>query len=1199
LTSLLSGQAVLHYRIIDQVGQGGMGEVYKAEDLKLGRHVAIKVLPPRVIRDRTARQRLLREARSASALNHPNIVTVHSIDEAGGLDFIVMEYVEGRSLRATLDRGPVEWPRLVEWGAQVADALAAAHARGLVHRDVKPANILITPRDQVKLLDFGLATMVRALPTEMAGEAETLGGALTGTGEIVGTVAYMSPEQTRGESLDAGSDVFSLGVTLYEAATGTLPFAGPTLLARMHEIRATDPPRPSSIKQDLPRELDRIIERALRKERERRCSASELAEALRGLKESAREGASAATAADAERVDGQPEVFVGREPELKTLEGFLRKAAEGAGRVVFVTGEPGIGKTALADEFLRRAGRKHAILCRGHCSEQYGTGEAYLPFLDAFGALLTGRDGARIAKVLRAHAPTWCLQFQSLAAGGSLEQLQRETIGATKERMLREMGDGLGALATERPVVLLLEDLHWSDPSSVDLLRYLSHRIREQHLLVVGTFRPGDVELSKHPLKNCKREMQAHQRCEELALGPLEQEHIARYLDARFAPNSFSAELAALIERKTEGHPLFATSLVQFLAERGGITRAEERWTLRQDLSEIDLEVPESVRGMIRRKVEVLEEEDRRTLQYASIEGEEFTSTVLAALLGIDDLALEERLDRLARVHGLVEARGEEEWPDGTLTTRYRFAHALYQNLLYGDLVSKRRMLLHRQAGEQLLQHHGEQAPHIATQLAIHFEHGRDFSRAIEYLIVAGDNATKVYANDEAERHYSHALALVEKLRIDEQTDYYVSLYRKRGAANHVLSRFDQALDDFARMLHWARAAGSAPLEHAALNALTTSLFFSHRTGEMSAPAAEALRLAESSGDEALRLETMTLIAAKHQCYGEPEGKPILDEVIRVARALGLKSTLLSGLAHRGFWHFLESEYAIAEERINEAVALASELREGFWLLHAHFGLGLVLGNLGRMSEALRILNAAIEMARKNGDHFFKPRLPNCIGWIHRELQDFDHAKGHDESGVEIARQEHVLEAEANSLINLASDYTFEGAGEKPVAAFREAEAIFLRDDWYRWRYNIRLQAGQAEYWLAQGNPERGEEYARRLLETSTRYAARKYIVVAHRLLAEVAIARGDWPLADTELSAALDVLVRYPAPLAAWRIHAVLARLRLQLGESQAARDAFAEAAGIVGQIAANVDDERLRATFLASAAVRQVVEGAGGALT
>ncbi len=541
LTSLRSGQSILHYRVIDRVGRGGMGEIYKAEDLKLRRQVAIKILPPLVTHDETARRRLFREARSASALSHPNIITIHSIEETGGLDFIVMEYVEGQSLHTAIEHGPIALPRLLEWGAQLADALATAHARGLVHRDVKPGNVLITQRDQVKLLDFGLARMAQALPDDAVGDLATVSAALTADGVVSGTWAYMSPEQTRGESLDARSDVFSLGVTLYQAATGRLPFPGPTMLLLMHQIAAVDPPSPSRIKPDVPQAFDRIIERTLSKDKERRCSASELVDALRGLSDSVSRDSSGGPLAETQAIDQAQEVFVGREPELTRLEGFLRRAVDGAGRVVFVTGEAGIGKTALADAFLRRVHQRHSIQCRGHCSEHYGTGEAYLPFLDALGALLAGADGKRVAAVLRTHAPTWCLQFPSFTSSGALEQLQRETIGATKERMLREMGDALGAMAAVTPVVLVLEDLHWADPSSIDLLRHIGHRIREQRLLVVGTFRPEQVRLSNHPLQNCQREMQAHQLCEEVALGPLGQDHIAGYLNARFAAERLSA----------------------------------------------------------------------------------------------------------------------------------------------------------------------------------------------------------------------------------------------------------------------------------------------------------------------------------------------------------------------------------------------------------------------------------------------------------------------------------------------------------------------------------------------------------------------------------------------------------------------------------------------------------------------------------
>ena len=569
----------------------------------------------------------------------------------------------------------------------------------------------------------------------------------------------------------------------------------------------------------------------------------------------------------------------------------------------------------------------------------------------------------------------------------------------------------------------------------------------------------------------------------------------------------------------------------------------------------------------------------------------------MAKLLGVDDLALEERLDRLDRVHRLIETLGEEELPDGTLGMRYRFAHALYQNVLYGDLVSKRRMLLHRQAGEQLVAHYGAEAPRIATQLAMHFERGRDYGRAIEYLTHAGDNATKVYANAEAEQHYSHALGLVAKLPAEEQAEKELSLYRKRGAVNHVLSRFDQAVADFTKMLERARATGSPAMEHAALNALARTLFFAHRLDEVAARLNEALRVAEAAGNEALKVETLMLIGQRHYCLGNmAEAKEILDENIRLARALNHRPTLLGGLVWRGFVHFFQSEYERAEELLTEAVSLGSELREGFLLLMGLFCLGMTRGNLGRMSEALRTLNEAIEMARRNGDHFILPRLPNCIGWIHRELGDFDQALEQDQAGVELARKYDLLEAEINSVINLGQDYTSQGEGEKARPLFGEIEVMLARDEWLRWRFNLRHQAGQAEYWLEQGNPERAEEYAGRLLELATHHEARKYVAVAHKLLAEMAVARGDLAEAETELGAALTELASYPVPIVAWKIYAALGGLRLRLGQGQAARDAYARATAIVKEIAASVDDEKLRTTFLNSAAVREVVAGANG---
>ena len=473
--------------------------------------------------------------------------------------------------------------------------------------------------------------------------------------------------------------------------------------------------------------------------------------------------------------------LVGREPELERLHHLLDRALNGERQIVFISGEPGIGKTALVEAFLRSLASSvqspeesqnanpkspipnpHLWLAYGQCIEHHGAGEAYLPLLDVTGRMCQEPGGEHLIAILRQYAPTWLMQFPALLSNADVEELQRRTLGATRERMLREMAEVTEVLTASRPLVLVLEDLHWCDSSTLDYLAFLARRRGPARLLLIGTYRPKQVANGGYLLATLKQDLLLHRQCEDIALPLLTQDHVATYLDTRLpveVRDGIPLHIwAAYLHRRTDGNPLFLVNVVDYLIAHSN--REGEGWSL-QSMEQMLEVVPESLQQMIEKQLERLSAAEQQILEVASVVGVEFSAAAVAAGVESDVVEIEDRCRELAHHGQFLRPCGVEEWPDETVATRYSFIHSLYQQVISQRVTDARKARLHLRIGTRLETGYREQTKENATALARHFTLGRDYRRAVQYSQQAAENAVWRCAFHEAHAHFAKGIELL------------------------------------------------------------------------------------------------------------------------------------------------------------------------------------------------------------------------------------------------------------------------------------------------------------------------------------------------------------------------------------------------------------------------------------------------------
>jgi serine/threonine protein kinase/predicted ATPase len=748
------------YEIRALLGAGGMGQVYRAFDRRLEREIALKIIRRIAGDDESALDRLFREATLASALNHPNIVTIY---ETGIVDrdrYIAMELVDGLTLRQLAAPG-LPLARIVGIARQVAEALAVAHAAQIIHRDIKPDNVMVRSDGYVKLLDFGLARM-QPDPYGTGPTVVAPTGSRTEAGLVLGTIGYMAPEQARGEAVTAEADIFSLGVLLYELVTGRHPFMAASQLGTLHALLWETPEPPALLNPELPRALDQLILETLQKDQRLRPGATEVMYRL-ALAHDANIATSLSSVAVSRRAPPAANI-VGREQELDALHEEFERAQRGEARLVVISGEAGVGKTTLVDAFVHQLEEdgEPARIGRGRCSERLAGSEAYLPVLEALDSLQRNQQLGSLSRLIRALAPSWYAQLMPPSENdSSAARLAAETAGGSQERLKREIASLLEEVGRIQPVLLWFDDVHWADPSTTDLIGYLARRLDNTRLLIVATVRPSELAQSRHPFLPLKLDLVSRGLCREISPSYLDEAAIDRYIALQFPEHAFPSSFAGLIQHRTEGNPLFMSDLLRDLRRRQVIQQKDGRWVIAGNLSAIAGELPESVRSLIQRKLDALDDTERRLLSAASVQGMDFDSAIIAGALQIDEEEVETRLDRLEREHAIVRFVRELEAPNRSLTLHYRFAHHMYQNVCFDSLRATRKAALSRAIAERLVERYGDHSCDCMSDIAVLFEVARDHIRAAEYWNRAAQAAARLYAHDESARLAQHGLALL------------------------------------------------------------------------------------------------------------------------------------------------------------------------------------------------------------------------------------------------------------------------------------------------------------------------------------------------------------------------------------------------------------------------------------------------------
>lgn len=888
--------------------------------------------------------------------------------------------------------------------------------------------------------------------------------------------------------------------------------------------------------------------------------------------------------------------MVGREPAMARLEECLGQALNSDRQLIFVTGEAGIGKTTLVDVFHQRiANRPNVRIIRGQCVEGFGGKEAYYPVLEAIGQWVREASGGQVLQTLAREAPTWLIQFPSLIKTGQRDALQKEILGATRERMVREICEALESLTAREAVVLVLEDLHWVDPSTLDFISAVARRRGPAKLLVLGTYRPADLILSGSPLKTLKQDLVLHSLAQEINLERLEESDVAKYVNTYFAKHSFPGAFANLIYRHSGGNALFMVNILLHMVKRGWLAQVDGMWTLQVAPEEVQRTVPDTLDQLIEAQFQQLNADEQVLIRSASVAGERFSVWAISAFSQAGSDVVEEACEKLAERLQFIKVAGTNRLSNGQISAHYEFRHSLYREVVYRRLSEVTRTKLHLQLAQRLKAFGDPCEQEQATELALHFEGGREYEEAIRYLILASKNSARRFAYRDSIEILRHALELVAMVSASNRVELQVQILIQVGDIQYAAGNMFDSAQAYEEAATWSANAALGATQVTALIRMV------HPMGLIDVDRAVAAieradQISAALNDPLLHARTQMLASCARLYYHTWRS----EDAKRYASAKETIQSLNAGQypeMHYAHLHPLQGRYREALAIADDGIVKVSATTNTVAYVLALGAKAVALMHLGRLGESLVLLRTAIERAEKNGQDPWILKIREA--WLRITALDFAGAQALCDAMIQSKCGYLTGQAQAISWFAAGNGTLLQGSYDEALQNFQRVideevtPKFFLH--WY-WRMHARF--GVANVLLASGKLENARGEIAQVLDAALATDDPSLQALAWELNARLAMSGKNWNSAEKSVRNGLDLVEKFEIPTAAWRVEMTAAKFYERAKNHEASEKYRKSAKNRILKIANSFPlEEPLRATLQAATAIREIL-GEEGAL-